>query len=443
VTTIQNLRMNCKNNVKINFDGGDLSSDSGLLLYKDFIEVLGVKETLVEHIPSLNDGKNHRDHENIDALLQKIYQKIAGYHTDSAANNLREDPVFQEITEKEYLASQATLSRYNNCLTKDSMKEFQQANLAVLDNAYQIQTPNLFIYDLDSTHADTCGEQYGSAYNSHYGKTGFHPLVMFNGSNRDFLKALLRSGNVYTSRDVVRFAEDVFIQHQNKYSEIKKYVRADSGFAKPELYQCCERRNLQYAIRLKANSILYKKAEPLLEQLRKNSINSNNGYGVVYGSFPYQAASWVKERRVVVKIEQKPEKLIPDYTFVVTNINAKVKAVIKFYSKRGTMENFIKESKYGFALDKLSSTDYWTNANKLQHTVLAYNIHNLMRRLCFPEEYQKDTVQTTRVKVIKIAGRKVSSGRYTYFKLSSHAVYKKLFLKIHQSIRLIAYSKAA
>ena len=266
---------------------------------------------------------------------------------------------------------------------------------------------------------------------------------MFNGYNGDFLKALLRSGNVYTSRDVVRFAEDVFIQHQDKYPEINKYVRADSGFAKPELYQCCERRNLQYAIRLKANSILYKKAKPLLEQLKENVINSNDGYGVVYATFSYQAGSWMKERRVVVKIEQKPEKLIPNYTFVVTNINAKAKAVIKFYSKRGTIKNFIKESKYVFALDKLSSTDYWTNANKLQHIVLAYNIHNLMRRLCFPEEYQKDTVQTTRIKVIKIAGRKVRSGRYTYFKLSSHAVYKKLFLKIHQNIKMIAYLKAA
>jgi len=54
--------------VKINFDGGDLSSDSGLLLYKDFIEALGLKETLVEHIPSLNDDKNQRDHENIDVF---------------------------------------------------------------------------------------------------------------------------------------------------------------------------------------------------------------------------------------------------------------------------------------------------------------------------------------------------------------------------------------
>src|SRR6056297_2511699 len=120
--------MNCKSNVKINFDGGDLSYDSGLLLYKDFIEALGLKETLVEHIPSLNDDKNQRDHENIDVFLQKTYQKIAGYHTDSAANNLRENHVFQEITEKEYLVSQAKLSRYNNILTKDSMKEFQQAN---------------------------------------------------------------------------------------------------------------------------------------------------------------------------------------------------------------------------------------------------------------------------------------------------------------------------
>ena len=439
--TINEITMNCKKDVKINFNGGDLSSDSGLLLYKAFMETLNVEE-IIKNTLSFDDDVEHHTHENTEVLLQKIYQQIAGYQSEIADNELQEDPVLQEIMEKEVLASQPTISRSNQAMTKETMIDFQETNLKVLDSVYNYEEPNLFIYDLDSTHAQTYGEQYGTAYNHHYNKSGFHPLVMFNGYTGDFLKGLLRSGNVYTSRCANKFVESVFIRHKKNYPDIKKYLRADSGFAIPELYKCCERNNIPYVIRLKENNVLKRKAQFLKNKLDKKVAKSKQETKKVYGEITYQAGSWDKERRVVIKIEKTPEKLFPDYTFIVTTMEANSKAAVNFYNKRGTMENFIKESKYGFALDKLSSTDYWTNANRLQQTILAYNIHNSMRRLCFPKQYQKNRIQTTRLKLIKIAGRKISTGRYTYFKLSSHAVYKKLFFKIHENISKLPKSKA-
>lgn len=53
--------------------------------------------------------------------------------------------------------------------------------------------------DLDSTHSDTYGNQEEAAYNGHYGTTGYHPLVAFDGLTGDFLKAELRPGNVYAA----------------------------------------------------------------------------------------------------------------------------------------------------------------------------------------------------------------------------------------------------
>lgn len=58
--------------------------------------------------------------------------------------------------------------------------------------------------------------------------------------------------------------------------------------------------------------------------------------------------------------------------------------VVKFYSNRGTMENFIKEGKNGFTFDKMSSSNFIVNANKLQQVVLAYNLINWFNRLSFP-----------------------------------------------------------
>jgi len=55
-----------------------------------------------------------------------------------------------------------------------------------------------------------------------------------------------------------------------------------------------------------------------------------------------------------------------NYTFIVTNMTLPPESVVKFYCNRGTMENFIKEGKLGLSFDKMSSTNFIANANKLQ-----------------------------------------------------------------------------
>lgn len=141
----------------------------------------------------------------------------------------------------------------------------------------------------------------------------------------------------------------------------------------------------------------------------------------IFGEFSYKAGSWDKERRVIVKIEKPKGQLTFKYTFIVTNIKEwNSEKIFKFYCQRGTMENFIKEAKHGFAIDKMSSTDFWTNANKLQQMLLAYNLNNWMRWLCFPEINLSNRISTIRTKIIKIAGKIVKTGRYIYFKLANY-----------------------
>lgn len=120
------------------------------------------------------------------------------------------------------------------------------------------------IFDLDSTHSDTYGEQESATYNSHYGTVGFHPLVAFDGITGDFLKAKLRPGNVYTSNGVVDFVKPL-IQHYNvKFPEMTPFLRGDSGFAVPALYDLCEDESVYYVIRLKSNANLQRLATILL-----------------------------------------------------------------------------------------------------------------------------------------------------------------------------------
>lgn len=146
---------------------------------------------------------------------------------------------------------------------------------------------------------------------------------------------------------------------------------------------------------------------------------------VVYGEFLYKAKSWAENRRVVVKIKKPEGQIAYNYTFVITNMASSPKDIIKFYANRGTMENFIKESKNGFDFESLSSTEYIANANRLQISLLAYNFNNWFRRLALSPSMKKHRMETIRTKIVKIAGRITNSARYTTFKLCTSCPYKK------------------
>ena len=417
---------NFNKKIKINFKGGNLTSDAGLILYKEFDEKIEFSKTIKEKL-NIKDSAKFRIHSNSDIAIQKIYQNIAGYHTDDNADELTIDPAFKAVLGKDYLASQPTISRFNNRLDKDNLHDFQLINETLLDKVYSIKMPKQILIDLDSTNCETYGNQYGSKYNFHYSANGYHPLVAFDGLTGDFIKAELRAGNVYTSRQVTRFLGPILSSYSKKYSNITRFIRADSGFSTPELYKLIEQNSAFYAIRLKAYKTLYKKAINITERMDKACKDNIYDYKVIYGEIRFKVSNWDKERRVVVKIEKPEGQMCYNYTFVVTNMTSTPKKVIMFYSNRGTMENFIKESKHGFAFDSMSSSSYIANANKLQLAMLAYNFNNWFRRLALSKSMKLIRMETIRLKLIKVAAKVINSSRYLTFKLCSSCPYKHEF----------------
>ena len=157
-------------------------------------------------------------------------------------------------------------------------------------------------------------------------------------------------------------------------------------------------------------------------------------FAVVYGEFYYKADSWLYPRRIACKVEKPYGQLTHSYTFIVTNMESIPEDVIRFYCKRGMMENFIKESKLGFHMDAMSSSSMMVNANKLQISVLAYNLFNWFRRLVLPVTMRKLQIDTLRLKLIKIAARVVRSARYITFKLCSSCPYRTEFYEVMKNI---------
>ena len=422
--------------VKINFAGGDLSSDAGLLLIKEFAAKTGLIRRINRTFRT-NDTALRRHHKDADNLLQMIFQIIAGYFEDDCADELTNEPVFTEILQKDRVASQPTISRFWDRMDDTTVNQLDKIGTDMRDTMYSISHPEHMLFDLDSTLLDTYGHQEGEGFNYHYQAHGYHPLLCFDGLTADLLKVELRDGTQYCGKGSGEFMTPLIQDYRSKYPSLPLYLRGDSGFATPELYEACEENDCKYAIRLKGNSTLRglcaDKEEALCRAVRDNI----SDYAVTYGEFEYQAGSWSRPRRVVFKIEKPAGQFIYMHTFVVTTMEAEPYKVIQFYCGRGNMENFIKEVKSGFDFSSVSSISKTVNANRLQVHALAYNLFNWFRRIVLAAKLRKQRIDTVRLKMLKIAAKVVHSAGYITFKLCSSCPYKNEFFETLANIKAL------
>ena len=422
--------------LKLNFNGGDLSSDAGLLLIKEFAYKLGFVNILKKEFKT-NDSASFRFHKDDENLWQVIYQILGAYFEDDCADELTNDPVLTAILSKKVLASQPTLSRFFNRMDEATLNQFYDLMRRFRKVVYSVKKPEMLLLDLDSTLLNTYGHQEGEGFNFHYQNRGYHPLVCYDGITGDLLKIELRNGTDYSSTGVTEFLQPLLDEFGAEYPDIPLLLRGDSGFTKPELYHQCETNGVSYAIRLKENGILRELASDIDAQLTEITRNDMVSYAVCYGEFLYQAKSWDYPRRVVCKIEKPAGQFIRMYTFIITNMDSKAEKVVKFYCKRGAMENYIKESKNGFNFAAVSSSSKIVNANRLQIHALAYNIFSWFKRLALSAAMRKQQIDTIRLKLLKIAAKVVHSARYITFKLCSSCPYKDEFYETLENIRCL------
>ena len=435
MVTLQENAVKFNSNLIVSHDGGRLSSDSGLILIDELMDAFQFTQ-LSKKIVRFNDSRKYWTHTNHKLLKQLVLQIIAGYNTDSAANILQHDPVLQTLSTDEPLASQSSISRFYDRVVVETILTLQVLNQDLIDKARLVRNDTNMIIDLDSTHSDTFGHQEQTAYNAHYGTNGYHPLVAFDGITGDFLKAKLRSGNQYTSKGVKEFLKPLLEHYNQTIPTTDILVCGDSGFATPDVYDLCDLYENQYVIRLKANRNLYRLAEEFVFYDNHHPWDEKEVY---YHSVSYQAASWFKPRRVCIRSTREVGELLFKHSFIVTNFseNISAKRVFETYNKRGTMENYIKEAKNSFFFDKTDSPEFLENEARMMISLLAYNLVNFLRTLCFEPKSKGLQVNTIRLRLFKVAGKLVNTARQTYLKLSSYHVYQREFYAVFRKIQRI------
>ncbi len=431
--TREALKLQFDKRLRLEFQGARITSDAGLLACRELDGALGLTEAAPTYLRETRGGRNVQ-HELVPLLRQSVYSRLAGYEDTNDAARLARDPAMQVLVGRRALQKQAasinTLSRFETevIVTEKNLRGLRQLNAEWVGRAMARTRHQRIILDMDSSESPVYGEQEGAAYNGHFGCVCYHPLFCFNQFG-DCEGAMLRPGNVHSAERWREVLEPIVERYQK--SGVRLLFRADAAFARPEVYEYLEPRDIGYAIRLPANEVL----QEYVKHLLKRPMGRPPKKPIVwYHDFQYQAGSWDRPRRVVAKVEWHQGELFPRVGFIVTNLSAKPEGVVHFYNGRGTAEQWIKEGKYALNWTRLSCHRFVANQVRLQLFIMAYNLGNFLRRLGLPKAVEDWSLRSLQLKLIKMGGRIVRHARRIIFQLAEVAVSRDLFAAILERV---------
>lgn len=400
------------------FDGGLLTSDGGLPLLGEADRELGLCAAIAACVPEWRRGAVMH---NLEALVrQRVYQIACGYEDQDDADSLRTDPLLKLVCGRlpetgADLASQPTMSRLENAPTRTACYRMALA----IGEVYIQQrgaleaggVPERILLDLDGTDDPTHGDQEGTAYHGYYRQHMYHPLLVFDGDTDQLVTAVLRPGNSHARRGAVVVLKQIVRLLKDAWPDVELEIRADAGFAVPEVYEYCEAQGIGYTIGLIPNGRLEAMAISLAERATAAS-DAQEGQKVrLVSEGRYEAGSWSQQRRIVYKAEAqrmerrgKAETLL-NTRFVVTSKADEPQSLYDWYVDRGEAEGWIKDYKNALKADRLSCHRFWANQFRLLLHAAAYWLLDALRRDLVAAGQERMQLDTLRLMLLKIAGR--------------------------------------
>lgn len=439
--------------IRAEFDGGALSSDFGAILLRGTDLQIGLIARLVS---AIHDKRHpsYIDHSLDDLLRQRIFQTASGYADGNDANHLRRDPMFKlaagraPLDEGNDLASGPTLSRLENSVSKKDIYRLAKSFVDAFIASYP-QAPAMIVLDMDHSEDATHGQQELSFYNHHYGNHCYLPLFLFEGLSGKFITAVLRPGKRPTGKENAAIIKRVLRLLRHAWPDTHILLRGDGHFSNPELMALCESDpHLDFLFGLAGNKVLSPKAKPLLEQARAlhqthcaNAARLGNPAPEatrLYDDVEYQAGSWPRAYRVVVKAEVMALGDNPRY--VVTSLADPTPESLyrDLYCARGQDENFIKAVKNDLASDRTSDHAFLANHLRLFYSCAAYVlIHSLRENTLVHTELAKAQPMSIILKLFKLAVRVVQYKDRIKLSLPSACPMKGVLARVTELLFLV------
>ena len=422
--------------VRVDFEGGRITSDGGGLLLRELDERYGISEGAAKGVID----RRHTSwviHELRALIKQRIFSIALGYDDNNDAETLRRDPALKAISGKlpetsGDLASPPTLCRFENMVTRKDLRKLADW----LFELYLKTHPGpreVIVIDIDATDDPTHGAQQLSFFHGYYEEHMYHPLFVLDGISGFPMACVLRAGNTHASHRAKAVLKRLIRKLKKAYPGAEILLRADAGFAVPGLYRFCEKEHIHYVIGLITNERLKKKAACLLAKAEQNFADTQQKQRL-FGSFTYRADSWSRYRRVVAKVEYTDKG--SNQRFIVTNMSLKPQRVYdEIYVLRGETENRIKELKLELKADRLSCHRFVANQFRLFLHTFAYCLFWLLRENLQGTDLGTAQVGTLRLKLLKIGARIRETSRCVWIHLASGYPYQSFLYHAFQNIK--------
>ena len=171
--TKEPLRVAFDRRLKLEFHGARITSDGGLLAYRELDDALGLTATAASALAGGRRGANIH-HRLLGLLRQAVYGRLAGYEDVNDAERLARDPAMRAIIGREGLgrlgASTSEMGRFETewLATDANLDAVSDLSGAWIDRVHARRPPDGLILDMDSSESPTYGLQEGSAWNGHF-----------------------------------------------------------------------------------------------------------------------------------------------------------------------------------------------------------------------------------------------------------------------------------
>lgn len=395
--------------VEADFDGGEITSDAGVLFLAEVERQVGIIEAFSRCI-SDNRHQSYVEHSHKDMLSQRVYQIAAGYEDANDSNCLRKDPGFKAAVGRlpvtgEDLASQPTICRLENTPRRTELLRMGYALADHFIDSYD-SPPSLIVLDFDDTEDKVHGAQQLALFNGYYDSHCYLPLHIYEGLSGKLIASILKPGKRSSGKQVVAILKRLVKIIRSRWSDTIILFRGDAHFCTPEVLSYCQQNDLLYCLGLTGNAVLKRLAESLLGEAKKIFAQSDQQMVKLYDAFTYRAGSWNSPQKVVVKVEVSSKG--DNIRFVVSNITESDPAVIygQIYTGRGQMENYIKEHKLHIKSDRTSCHDFGANQFRVfLHSAAYVLLHSFRENVLKGTEFAQAQFPTIQLRLLKIGAK--------------------------------------
>ncbi len=410
--------------IEVRFDGGEVTSDGGLLLLRQIERQLGLLKAVSKILP---DPRNpfFVEHTTEQLLRQRVFGLCQGYEDLNDHDRLRNDVALQSALDKtREAASSPTLCRFENRATREAAVATHRILVDQFIASFK-EPPEELILDFDATDDPVHGEQQERFFSGYYDEYCFLPLYVFCGEQ--LLVSYLRPAKYDAALHAAAITKLLVTRLREAWPGVRIIFRGDSGFCRPLLLSWCERNHVHYVIGMGKNARLLRLSEDWREDAA-HRFEQTQATQRLFGEFRYRADTWPCHRRMIVKAEHNAQGANP--RFVLTNLRDAPQALYEdIYCARGEMENRIKECQLGLFADRTSCHLWWPNQFRLLMASLAYVLMERLRNVGLAgTELARAQASTLRVKLLKVGAVIVRNTRRIRFFLSSAFPYQEYFI---------------